>query len=863
VHVTVTGNSLQKNGGCDGCPDAGAASTQTIASGDGYIEFTATETNKIRQIGLSSSNPGTTTAEIQFSIRLTEAGIAEVRESNVYRAEVGYVANDRLRIAVVGTNVVYSKNGTTFHTTTNASITYPLLADTALLGSNSTITNVVMGSSTTPTSGPVVWRGLANVQTIGTNANGLQKTAGCEGCPDAGAYSEQVLASGNGYVEFTAPNTTSDVWIGFTTGSGAGTGHNTIQWAIHLSAGGGAEVRENDQYRADWSFVPGDTFRISVTGGNVVYSHNNASVYTSLVSATYPITVDASLLSVGGSFGNAIFSGGGSGGTAPPPAQLVAGANPTVDYAPTQTAASSCLNGCTGWASGADSSWAIDGIPETTWSSVLHYAPDAGSEWFAFWFESPRPTSFIRFVPRLYQGLPYGVPQSLVIYYIDSANVLRPLMTANMDTNLGRSGQVIRFPTTVTASGFQIYTGPMNPDSGGGYYFQIGDIDAGYEGCDGFLAAEPEHDWCVNNPSYYSNRAQDTYGLSNANVRFGVNQSYGGMLDGLYRFQQGRVQNMIYSPGGAAMQISLYGAGIAQGKRCEGDEATIAAGTAWPVWHGATYYPCNPLQAAPSNDSAEWDSTSNDADAIGIDSISVTTVKHNLGDYFKKKPGMTGLTVTQTTGLVEAGVRVRYLLETTSETPTLTAHPQEIPTIFSALAINHHYFYPCSTGTGICRLDAPAQLPQGHGQLYVKIQGRSTPFHVDSDNDSVRDDDDMDHCPNQAGTPQNYGCPEGGMTPPNATATAPWITACDASESRCVTVYAPSALVKEFALGLPGLDPREGGATGSDSGHITPLGDFGLGPNQSYDFTVYVFPYRYNETVAGQTIRAWIELLGG
>ena len=80
VQVTATGNSLQKTGGCAGCQDAGAASNETIASGDGYIEFTATETNKLRQIGLSSSNPGTTTAEIQFSIRLSESGIAEVRE---------------------------------------------------------------------------------------------------------------------------------------------------------------------------------------------------------------------------------------------------------------------------------------------------------------------------------------------------------------------------------------------------------------------------------------------------------------------------------------------------------------------------------------------------------------------------------------------------------------------------------------------------------------------------------------------------------------------------------------------------------------------------------------------------------------
>ena len=37
----------------EGWGNAGAASTQTIASGDGYLEVTATETNSYRLIGLS------------------------------------------------------------------------------------------------------------------------------------------------------------------------------------------------------------------------------------------------------------------------------------------------------------------------------------------------------------------------------------------------------------------------------------------------------------------------------------------------------------------------------------------------------------------------------------------------------------------------------------------------------------------------------------------------------------------------------------------------------------------------------------------------------------------------------------------
>jgi hypothetical protein len=125
---------------------------QSIASGDGWVEFTASETNTLRQLGLSHSNPGLTTAEIDFAIRLTESGIAEVRESDAYRTETAYAVNDRFRIAMVGGNVVYSKNNVVFRTTLAPTITYPLLVDTALLSINATVTNVVIsgGSSGSP-----------------------------------------------------------------------------------------------------------------------------------------------------------------------------------------------------------------------------------------------------------------------------------------------------------------------------------------------------------------------------------------------------------------------------------------------------------------------------------------------------------------------------------------------------------------------------------------------------------------------------------------------------------------------------------------------------------------------------------------
>lgn len=70
VNATATGNTLQKTSGCNGCPDAGATSQQTITSGDGYMEFTVATVAGQRFAGLSNDNPGTGWQEIDFAFRL-------------------------------------------------------------------------------------------------------------------------------------------------------------------------------------------------------------------------------------------------------------------------------------------------------------------------------------------------------------------------------------------------------------------------------------------------------------------------------------------------------------------------------------------------------------------------------------------------------------------------------------------------------------------------------------------------------------------------------------------------------------------------------------------------------------------------
>jgi hypothetical protein len=149
VNVTATGNSIQKTGGCAWCDDAAATSSQQIASGDGYMEFTASEMTTNRAAGLSNGNTDTTRADIDFAVMLWQSQssgtFAEVYENSVWKAGTSYTTGDVFRVAVEGGAVKYFKNGTLFYTSVKAPV-YPLLVDTSLWMANATITNVKISS---------------------------------------------------------------------------------------------------------------------------------------------------------------------------------------------------------------------------------------------------------------------------------------------------------------------------------------------------------------------------------------------------------------------------------------------------------------------------------------------------------------------------------------------------------------------------------------------------------------------------------------------------------------------------------------------------------------------------------------------
>ncbi len=154
--IQVTANSIQKTSGTNEW-DAGAVSTQTIASGNGYVEFTPGETGTWRMCGLGNGDTGGYYADIEYAFFIYSGGGLSIYESGNDRGSFGsYAAGDRLKVAVENGVVKYYRNGTLLYTSTVAP-QYPLLVDTSLNTVNAGVYNVVITSTTPSSAGTTYW----------------------------------------------------------------------------------------------------------------------------------------------------------------------------------------------------------------------------------------------------------------------------------------------------------------------------------------------------------------------------------------------------------------------------------------------------------------------------------------------------------------------------------------------------------------------------------------------------------------------------------------------------------------------------------------------------------------------------------
>ncbi len=173
---------------------------------------------------------------------------------------------------------------------------------------------------------PVRWTNGVNVSISG---NTLVKTGGCGGCADAGASSEQRIASGDGGLFFAATDPSTLRFVGLTFGEPT---HQPTQIKFALRVQGGvAEVRESGSYRTDVRIAAGDILGVTVSGGAVKYSKNGTVFYSSTAELRYPLAVDASIYDLNASINDAMLVtaaiGGQSSSAAAAPPKVAAPAS--------------------------------------------------------------------------------------------------------------------------------------------------------------------------------------------------------------------------------------------------------------------------------------------------------------------------------------------------------------------------------------------------------------------------------------------------------------------------------------------------------------------------------------------------------
>jgi len=155
----------------------------------------------------------------------------------------------------------------------------------------------------------ITWANLVN--TTITEA-GVQKTAGCDGCQDAGASSNEQLSS-DGYIEFRVGELNT-MWMAGLSHGDDDTTYPDIDFGFRFNGAGYIDVLENGIYAGgDTTYAAGDLFRISIANGRIQYSKNGQYLLESARTPQLPLRFDTSLLTIGATVNDVVIA------VAPPP----------------------------------------------------------------------------------------------------------------------------------------------------------------------------------------------------------------------------------------------------------------------------------------------------------------------------------------------------------------------------------------------------------------------------------------------------------------------------------------------------------------------------------------------------------------
>jgi hypothetical protein len=139
-------------------------------------------------------------------------------------------------------------------------------------------------------------------QIVGCTAagNDLTKTA-ASGWANAGACSTRAIASGDGYVQWKAPDPTSVRYMLGLSHGDTSQHFNDIDFALYHHTDGTLTVYENGVPPAGTvgTYVYGDTMQVWVISGVVYYYKNGVQLYQSLKVPTLALLIDSAIYTQG------------------------------------------------------------------------------------------------------------------------------------------------------------------------------------------------------------------------------------------------------------------------------------------------------------------------------------------------------------------------------------------------------------------------------------------------------------------------------------------------------------------------------------------------------------------------------------
>lgn len=470
----------------------------------------------------------------------------------------------------------------------------------------------------------------------------------------------------------------------------------------------------------------------------------------------------------------------------------------------------------------------IDGSPFTNWSSANQGSAN-GYDFIEVHMASAQTVDHVHLRPRMYNGTPTCVPEYVYVYYRDSGDTSWLFdQQYNLPARISPEGVIIPLTQPRSTRKILMTTTRFRNDGFGGYYFQLSGVSVGNNVITDKIGVDLQS-WFRDASQYWRTRSTDTAYLYNPDVQVGVNKSFGGVIFEMYGASPW--DNLIMESGGGAIQGSYYGAGPVNPST--GHPPQYTPGHTCNGW--ADDAPFNPIQAAGPNcvysiGGGASNMTQNDI----FPAIETNTIVHfdKFGDAYQFSKDMAfpmewsqAVRQDDQNGGPQPYVRINYRARSSSTLNLTDSGPQELPALFTSPGISAKYTFV--TASGLTTRTFTTRVQQ-----YAVLPGK-TALH----------------------DPAMYS---------SVAVVENWVSACDTTDTRCVTVATWGAEPHEIAMGIPVNDgtgqplPLDPSVTG---GFVGPVGTFPLNSSGDHFFTVYVFPYRYDTVVAGKTVRTWISQL--